>query len=87
MRVVGCRAHPDDSLQEGERLVNGGFRVKTQLAMLKLVMQDALQSLRQGLCLLLQPELLLMQSHRILLQLLVVPVPIQCVAWLQSQAS
>lgn len=60
-------------MQEGEGLVDGGVRVKAVLAVLELVMQDDFQALREALRLFLQPELLLMQSKGVLLQILILP--------------
>jgi len=67
------RPHPNDPLQEGEGLVDGGVRVKAVLAVLELVMQDDFQALRQAVRLFLQPQLLLMQSKGVLLQFLILP--------------
>lgn len=60
-------------MQEGEGLVDGGVGVKARLAVLELVMQDDFQTLCEAVRLFLQPELLLMQSKGVLLQLLILP--------------
>ena len=67
------KPHHNDPLQKGEGLVDGGVRIKVVLAVLKLVMQDDFQALREAVCLFLQPKLLLMQSQGVLLQLLILP--------------
>lgn len=67
------KPHPNDPLQEGEGLVDGGVRVEAVLAVLELVVQDDFEALREAVRLFLQPDLLLMQSKGVLLQLLILP--------------
>ena len=75
----------NDELQECQGFVDGGIRVKAFRVLLpKLVIEEGVQVLRQGLGLLLQPKLLIQHGLPVPLQCLVLPACLKRVAVLRS---